>query len=74
MTERKETQSGRGFPKLPAPALRARNGAGYVRLEQLTEVTESGLLELHGMGPTAVRTLREALTASGLSFASEDRR
>jgi DNA-directed RNA polymerase alpha subunit len=57
------------FPKTSAPAQRALNNAGYYRLEQLTEVTEKELLKLHGMGPKALRILREALEAKGLSFA-----
>ena len=57
-----------GFPKLSAPARRALAGAGYVRLEQLTEVTEAELCALHGMGPTAVEALRAALSDRGLGF------
>jgi hypothetical protein len=59
------------FPKLAAPARRALANAGYTRLKQLTKVTEAELLALHGMGPNALRTLREALQARGLSFAPE---
>jgi uncharacterized protein YdhG (YjbR/CyaY superfamily) len=57
------------FPKLGAPAERALAGAGYMRLEQLTQVTEVDLSRLHGMGPNALGRLREALTLNGLSFA-----
>jgi phage-related tail protein len=57
------------FPKLGAPAERALASAGYVRLEQLTKVTEAELSRLHGMGPNALGRLREALKAKGLSFA-----
>jgi hypothetical protein len=57
------------FPKTSAPALRALNGAGYTRLEQLTRVSEAELLKLHGMGPKALNILRAALEARGLSFA-----
>jgi DNA-directed RNA polymerase alpha subunit len=58
------------LPKLAAPARRALLGAGYTRLEQLTEVSESEVMELHGMGPNALRALREALEERGLSFRS----
>jgi hypothetical protein len=58
------------LPKLAAPARRALLGAGYTRLEQLTEVSESEVMELHGMGPNAMRVLREALEERGLSFRS----
>jgi hypothetical protein len=58
------------FPTgLSKPAQRALAGAGYVRLEQLTTVREAELLKLHGMGPKALRLLRRALEARGLSFA-----
>jgi len=57
------------FPKIGAPAVRALNGAGLYRLAQLTEITEAELLKLHGMGPKAIKLLREALRAQGLDFA-----
>ena len=53
---------------LSAPARRALDGAGYVRLEQLSRVSESELKKLHGMGPKAINLLRSALDARGLSF------
>ena len=59
-----------GFPRLSAPARRALSGAGYTRLEQLTQVPESDLKKLHGMGPTAIAALREALEERSLSFRS----
>ncbi len=55
---------------LSQPAVRALTGAGYTRLEQLAGVQEAELLKLHGMGPKGIRTLRAALEARGLSFAS----
>lgn len=55
-------------PGLSRPAQRALAGAGYTRLEQLTEVSAKDLGKLHGMGPKAIRQLREALAAQGLSF------
>jgi hypothetical protein len=57
-----------GFPKLAAPARRALSAAGYTRLDQLAQVSEAHLKKLHGMGPTAIAALREALHARGLSF------
>jgi len=59
------------LPKVGTPALRALLGAGYTRLEHLAEVTESELLKLHGVGPKAVRILREALAERNLSFRPE---
>jgi predicted flap endonuclease-1-like 5' DNA nuclease len=61
-------ESPHDFPKMSAPATRALNNAGYTHLEQLANVSESELLKLHGMGPKAIRILREALEAKGLSF------
>lgn len=59
-----------GFPlKLAKPAQRALTQAGYTRLEQLSNVTEAELAQLHGMGPKALKQLREALAAVGKSFA-----
>ena len=57
-------------PGLSKPALRALTGAGYTRLEQLAELTEADLRELHGMGPKAIDQIRQALSANGLAFRS----
>ena len=54
---------------LSAPARRALVGAGYLRLEQLTKVSETEIKQLHGIGPNAIKKLRHALAAKGLSFA-----
>jgi DNA-directed RNA polymerase alpha subunit len=59
---------GTDLPKLAAPARRALAGAGYTRLEDLTQVTEAEVRKLHGMGPNAVEALRNALAERGLSF------
>jgi hypothetical protein len=56
------------LPRLAAPARRALAGAGYTRLEDLTKATESEVMQLHGMGPNAMRALRTALEERGLSF------
>ncbi len=56
------------FPKIGAPALRALHNTGYTRLEQLTKVSEAEFLELHGMGPKAIRILKKALQTNGLAF------
>jgi hypothetical protein len=57
------------FPKLSGPAQRALANAGYTEVEQLAGVSESELLRLHGLGPSALAPLREALEALGLSLA-----
>ena len=62
------------LPKLAAPALRALSGAGFTRLEQLTQVSESSIKDLHGIGPNALKQLRQALAARGLSFAEQEQK
>jgi hypothetical protein len=53
--------------RLSAPARRALTGAGYVRLEQLTRVSEAELKKLHGLGPHGINLLRNALNEKGLA-------
>ncbi len=58
------------WPKgVAQPAQRALAAAGIHDLAQLTQFSEAELLQLHGMGPKAIRHLREALTEQGLAFA-----
>ncbi len=56
--------------KLAAPARRALAGAGISRLEQLTRLSEAEISQLHGIGPNAIKQLRQALRAKGLAFGS----
>ncbi|MBU2073480.1 MAG: hypothetical protein KJ938_03495 [Actinobacteria bacterium] len=49
------------LPKTGAPASAALAAAGIRSLEDLEGVDLDGLLELHGVGPKAVRLLRAAL-------------
>jgi len=56
---------------LAAPARRALAGAGISQLAQVARLSEAQLRELHGIGPKAIRLLREALREQGLSFADE---
>jgi hypothetical protein len=63
-----EDSEATNLPKLAAPARRALHGAGYTRLEDLTKVTESEIMKLHGMGSNAMQALRDALSERGLSF------
>jgi len=55
--------------ELSKPARRALVEAGYWRLEQLTELSEAEVKQLHGVGPKALDQLRRALGTKGLSFA-----
>lgn len=54
--------------ELAKPARRALEGAGYVKLEQFTVLSEVEVLKLHGMGPKALEQIRLALNDRGLSF------
>ncbi|MCW3792864.1 RNA polymerase alpha subunit C-terminal domain-containing protein [Paenibacillus sp. LS1] len=64
--ERKPTE---GFlVLLSAPARRALENEGITTLLQLAEYTEKEILKLHGIGPSAMPKLRNALEEEGLSF------
>jgi hypothetical protein len=53
---------------LSAPARRALAGAGIDSLKKLAKLSEADILELHGMGPSAVPKMRAALKEAGLAF------
>jgi DNA-directed RNA polymerase alpha subunit len=54
------------WPKgVSQPAIRALNSAGYFRLGELTGVSESDLLRLHGIGPKSVRVIKQSLAERG---------
>lgn len=58
------------WPKgVAKPAQRALASAGFSELTQLTKISEAELLKLHGMGPKAIRHLRDALAEQGQAFA-----
>jgi predicted flap endonuclease-1-like 5' DNA nuclease len=58
-----------GLPRgIGAPATRALHAAGYTRVDQLAGVPEPTLGQLHGVGPRALRILRETLEERGLAF------
>ena len=58
------------WSELSAPAQRALAGAGHFWLADLAKVREAEVKQLHGIGPRAMKTLRSAMEARGLSFAS----
>jgi hypothetical protein len=63
-------QRGSDLPTaLSKPAQRGLTNAGYTRLEQLSKVSEAEVRQLHGVGPNALRQLRQALADKGLAFA-----
>jgi len=53
---------------LAAPARRALENKGIKTLKQLAKFSEKEILELHGMGPGSIPTLRNALETEHLSF------
>jgi DNA-directed RNA polymerase alpha subunit len=57
--------------QLAAPAQRALAGAGIQNLKQLSKFSEAEIKQMHGIGPNALKQLREALDEEGLSFAPE---
>lgn len=67
----KADQAKTDFPSnIGNPARQALEVAGYTKLKQLTKVSEAQLGKLHGMGPKALRILRETLESRGMSFAA----
>lgn len=53
---------------LAAPTRRALESAGIKTLQQLAQKSKAEILNLHGMGPGSIPTLRKVLQAEGLSF------
>ncbi|SHN73120.1 hypothetical protein SAMN04487896_3143 [Paenibacillus sp. ov031] len=53
---------------LSAPARRALENQGITTLQILSQYTEKEILKLHGIGPSAMPKLRQALEEEGLSF------
>ncbi len=68
-------EQGKPESDLPAgigsPARRALAAAGYVRLDQLTAVTEAELLAMHGVGPKAISVIRQVLADRRQTFAKD---
>ena len=58
------------LPSIGAPATRALASIGVTRLSQVADHREDELLALHGFGPRALRLIKEALAAAGLSLRS----
>ena len=73
-TERSDQPASDLPTNLGRPATRALAAAGYTRLAQLTSCSEADLLKLHGVGPTGVARLRQALAEAGLAFKNPDQK
>jgi hypothetical protein len=61
----RETRDGTPLPRIGAPATRALRARDIWTLEQVRDLAEDELLAMHGVGPVAVRLLREALAERG---------
>lgn len=57
--------------KLAAPAQRALAGAGIKSLKDLSRLTEKEFSDLHGIGPNAIKQLKQALKERKLQFKSK---
>lgn len=68
MKQHKKQVQESDLPKIDAPASGALAHIGITRLEQVVQLTEKELLQIHGVGPKAVRILKETLTEQGLTF------
>ena len=66
--EKERALTGNFLSEISAPARRALEGAGITSLELLSNYSESEILNLHGMGPSSIPRLREALRKAGLNF------
>lgn len=53
---------------LPAPARRALENNSISSVQDLANYSKKELLSLHGVGPSSIPKLEEALTNKGLSF------
>jgi predicted flap endonuclease-1-like 5' DNA nuclease len=75
MPSKTNEQPESALPKgIGKPALRALASVGISRLDQVTRLTESQLLALHGMGPKAIGIIKAALGAQGKSLAEQPSR
>lgn len=53
---------------ISAPARRAFERENILTLKKLSEYSEKEILSLHGVGPSAIPKLKEALKIAGLKF------
>lgn len=66
--DREAAPEGTPIPRIGAPATRALRAQGVWTLEQVRRWREADLADLHGVGPVAIKILREALAERGWSF------
>lgn len=69
----KEHKPESGFlSMLSAPARRALLNQDIATIEQLSTYSEKEILSLHGIGPSAIPKLKDALSANGLAFRDQE--
>jgi len=56
--------------RLSSPACNALINAGITELEHLAEYTEKEILQLHGIGPSSLPTLKHAMAVKNVNFKS----
>ncbi|WP_353953429.1 hypothetical protein V6K52_08425 [Knoellia sp. S7-12] len=66
--DRDAAPTGTPLPRIGAPATRALRAQGIWTLEQVRDMGEAQLTALHGVGPVAVRLLRQALADRGWTW------
>ena len=54
--------------KLSAPARRALENNRIITIKQLSDYTETEILNLHGIGPSSISILKNELKINGVSF------
>ena len=65
----KERKPKAGFLSfISAPARRALEREGIITLLKISKYSEKEILQLHGIGPGSIPTLKNALKENGLSF------
>ncbi|GAB2558905.1 DNA-directed RNA polymerase subunit alpha C-terminal domain-containing protein [Gracilibacillus alcaliphilus] len=60
------------LPKIGKPATNALQHINITTLEEVAKLDEKTLLKIHGVGPKAVKILKDTLAEKGLSFADDN--
>ncbi|HZG77791.1 MAG TPA: DNA-binding protein [Paenibacillus sp.] len=68
MSEKDSLTPAPDLPYIGKPAAQALEIAGVRTLAEAAAFGEKRLLQLHGVGPKAIRLLREAAAAQGVNF------
>ncbi|MFD1957370.1 RNA polymerase alpha subunit C-terminal domain-containing protein [Paenibacillus thailandensis] len=66
--EREKKPESGFLSRLSSPARRALEHNGITTLQKLSAYTEREILKLHGIGPSSMPILRNALQSEGLAF------